>query len=146
MADGRLFHPRTVIFLGLLLPGVGLASPSVHCHYTYGGEERLLIAAPATSPYTVVALPVGSYFRFRVVFESVPKSLASVKVYTYADREEGLVPLHQATYAYPADTSRRGQHGFTGLHFVYEPARDGELQYWCEMKPASRSSAPDKVK
>lgn len=145
MADRRPFHPRTVIFLGLLLPGVGLASPSVHCHYTYGGEQRLLIAAPTTSPYTVAALPVGSYFRFRVVFESAPKGLASVKIYAYSDREEGLVPLHQATYAYPADTSRRGHYGFTGQHFVYEPARDGELQYWCEMKMSSRSPAPGKT-
>jgi hypothetical protein len=60
--------------------------------------------------------------------------LASVKVYVYADRDEGASPIHQATWAYPP--MHGGTHGFTGRHAVYEPLRDGELEYWCEMRPA----------
>ena len=103
----------------------------VICHYEYGGESRSLRAAAVDSPYEIPAIAVGSYFQFRVVFRERPVDLAAVKVYVYADRDHGPTPIHQATYAYPP--SPGGRHGFTGLHFVYEPVRDGELKYWCEM-------------
>jgi hypothetical protein len=129
--------------VGLVVAGASRAAmpgPRVECHYTYGGEEKMLVASPVASPYRVQATQVGSYFRLRVVFQQVPRDQASVKVYVYADREEGLVPLHQATWIYPAATRGTGPHGFTGLHHVYEPVRDGELQYWCDLKtpPAAR--------
>ena len=105
----------------------------VACRYTYGGETKLLVALPVASPYAVPTIAVGSYFRFKVVFQKEPADLAAVKIYTYADKDEGAVPLHQATYPYPP--AGNGPYGFTGLNFVYEPVRDGELQYWCELRP-----------
>jgi hypothetical protein len=110
------------------------ATEQVVCRYTYGGESRELAAAPVASPYAVPAIPVGSYFQFRVVFQKVPADLASVKVYVYADREEGAVPLHEAVYPYPPPAAKGARFGFTGLHLVYEPVRDGELEYWCRME------------
>lgn len=129
-------RPRIALPLLMLLSAMmNLASAEeVACHYTYGGEEKVAIARPVDLPYTVPMIQVGSYFQFRVVFHKQPADLASIKVYTYADRDEGSVPLHQATYAYPPDSAATGKHGFTGLHFVYEPVRDGELQYWCELR------------
>lgn len=125
--------PCAIAGLALFVSVPALAD-QVACHYTYGGETRTLAAHPVASPYGVAAIPVGSYFRFRVVFQQAPADLASVKVYAYADRDEqGLVPLHQATFPYPPPAG--GRFGFTGQHFVYEPVRDGELQYWCELKP-----------
>ena len=122
-----------------LLPGAALhAAPAgaVACHYTYGGETRTLLARPTASPYAVKGVEVGSYFRFRVVLQDAPADLASLKVYTYADFDEGPVLIHQASYPYPYPSPSPGgagaPYGFSGLHFVYEPARDGELQYWCE--------------
>ncbi len=117
-----------------LLPFAALADQQVVCRYTYGGETRELAALPVASPYAVPAIAVGSYFLFRVVFQNAPADLASIKVYTYADRDDGPVPLHQATYAYPPVAAADARHGFTGLHFVYEPVRDGELQYWCRLE------------
>lgn len=123
--------PLPAAFL-LLLPGLACAD-EVACHYAYGGEEKVLVARPVVSPYAVPPVQVGSYFQLRVVFQKTPRELASIKVYVYADRdEEGLQPLHQASYDYPPP--RRGRHGFTGLHAIYEPVRDGELQYWCELR------------
>jgi hypothetical protein len=126
-------------FLALLMSlSAAVGAEQVACHYTYGGEEKVVIAPPVESPYAVPAIQVGSYFQFRVVFQKQPADLASIKVYAYADRdEEGSLPLHQATYAYPPSVTAAagdGRHGFTGLHFVYEPVRDGELQYWCELR------------
>lgn len=117
----------------LLCAPLAMAGEHAVCRYTYGGESRELVAQPVASPYTVPAVAVGSYFRFRVVFQNQPADLASVKVYVYADRDEGAVPLHQATYPYPPPAAAGARYGFTGRHLVYEPVRDGELEYWCRM-------------
>lgn len=113
---------------------VASAQPQVACRYTYGGETLELIAEAVDSPYGVEGIAVGSYFRFRVVFQDRPADLTSIKIYTYADREEGPVPIHQASFPYPPRDQGEG-YGFTGQQFVYEPVRDGELQYWCRLKP-----------
>jgi len=106
----------------------------VACHVTYGGETRVIAAPPVASHYGVKATAVGSYFMFRIVFRKAPADLAAIKLYTYADRDEGPAIIHQATWPYPPPAA--AGHGFTGLHSVYEPVRDGELQYWCELKDA----------
>ncbi|CAG0950335.1 hypothetical protein RHDC4_00039 [Rhodocyclaceae bacterium] len=121
--------------LGAALPAV---ADQVVCRYSYGGETRTLVAPAVASPYGVPAVAVGSYFRFRVVFQKEPVDLASIKVYAYADLDSGATPIHQATYPYPPPSVPDNRYGFTGLHFVYEPMRDGELQYWCAMEEGDR--------
>jgi hypothetical protein len=101
---------------------------TVACHVTYGGETRTLEAQPVSDPYAVPTVQVGSYFLFKLVFEQ----RTAIKTYVFADRDAGPMPLHQAIFTWPPINS--GPHGFTGLHFVYEPVRDGELEYWCELK------------
>jgi hypothetical protein len=78
--------------------------------------------------------------------QDAPADVAGVKIYTYAEREPTLVLVHQASYPYaPPVTTPHGTasqrpnsqslpYGFTGRQWVYEPVRDGELQYWCEWK------------
>ena len=111
--------------LALALPAG--AAEQILCHVEYGGETREVRAAPVSSPYTVAPTAIGSYFLFRVVFERT----GSVKLYTYADREQGPVPIHVAEYQ--RRDLRPGRHGFTGVQTVYEPMRDGELKYRCEL-------------
>jgi hypothetical protein len=118
--------------IAALLTQPALAT-SVACHLTYGGETRTVSAGPTTAPQTVAPVAIGSYFLFRIVFREQPADLAGIKLTTYADRDEGPVIIHQATYPYPPPAAANG---FSGLNFVYEPVRDGELQYWCEMKEA----------
>ena len=120
----------------------GLAqADSVVCHITYGGETRLIEAQPVSMPYTVTPTPIGSYFLFRIVFRQEPADLASIKLYTYTNRDTGPVIIHQASYPYPVksvapagDFLQGTDSGFTGLNWVYETVRDSELQYWCELK------------
>ena len=115
-------------FAALLCCCAAAQAQTVACHITYGGETRRIEAGPTRSPYTVPIMQIGSYFLFKLVFEQG----TAVKTYVYADRDAGPTPLHQATYAWPAHNA--GAHGFSGLHFVYEPVRDGELEYWCERR------------
>lgn len=118
----------------LLLLGSSAHAATVDCHIAYGGETRTVRAVAVTTPYSVPAIPIGSYFLFRLVFQDQPENQAAIKTYIYADADRGAspVPLHQAIFPYPPSHSSR--YGFSGLHFVYEPLRDGELQYWCELK------------
>ena len=129
----RVLATRAVMAIALLCGAAPASAEEIVCHYTYGGETRRLGVAPVDTAYSVGAVEVGSYFRFRVVFQNRPADLAVVKVYTYADRDDGLVLIHQATYPYPP-ASHASPYGFSGLHHVYEPVRDGEMQYWCEWK------------
>lgn len=121
--------PAIALLAALALPA---HAASVACHLTYGGETRVVEAAPTADPYTAPAVAIGAYFRFRIVFRNQPADLASVKLYAYADRDAGPSLIHQAIYPYPPPSA--AVNGFTGLNFVYEPLRDGELQYWCELK------------
>lgn len=133
---------RPALCAGLVAPLLLCASLPAHaaavavdCHYSYGGETHTLRTRPSTSPYAVDSVAVGSYFRFRVVLQTRPADLASVQVYTYADRDEdGVVLIHQASYAFPPAAQPARGYGFTGQHRVYEPVRDGELLYWCERR------------
>lgn len=126
---------RRTLAAALLLASLPVAGAGqVVCHYTYGGETKTLAVHPAASPYAEKGVKVGSYFQFRPVFQSEP---AALKVYTYVDRDESPALIHQATFPYPPAGIATGPHGFTGLHFVYEPVRDSELQYWCDMSAAN---------
>jgi hypothetical protein len=121
--------PAALIAAALALPA---HAANVACHLTYGGETRVVSARPTTAPETVAPVAIGSYFLFRIVFRQAPADLAGIKLYTYADRDEGPTIIHQASHPYPPPAAK--VHGFSGLNFVYEPVRDGELQYWCEVK------------
>lgn len=126
----------TLLFAPLIaLPAPAVAAERVACHVTYGGEKRLVEARPVASPYGVRVLEIGSYFLFRVVFQKEPADLATIKVYVLAARDSGPAPIHQATHPYPPPAADPSPYGFTGLNHIYEPLRDGELQYWCEWSP-----------
>jgi hypothetical protein len=126
----RLLHP---LLLAACLSSAARAD-TVACHVSYGGDTQVIRAQPAATPYTVAPIAIGSYFLFRLVFEHQAPGQHAIKVYTYADREppQGAVLLHQADYLYPP--TQNGRYGFTGLQRVYEPIRDGELQYWCGLR------------
>lgn len=129
---------RLPILLLVLLPGlVAAAAPSVVCHTTYGGETHDHRVRPVALPYGVEAVPIGSHFLFKPVVEIAPAGLSAVKIYTYADLDHGPVPLHQASYPLPL-RRQAGPFGFTGQQRVYEPRRDSELEYWCEIAPGGR--------
>ena len=118
------------LLAGALLAALAISAQAeqVVCHLNYGGQEQLVTASPSDAPYTVKPTPVGSYFLFRIVFRTSPADLAGIKLYTYVDQTSGPALIHQASYPYPVSQ------GFTGKQRVYEPVRDSELEYWCELQ------------
>ena len=130
---------RRLLLLLLSLPLAATASVRIDCHTTYGGETHTLSARPVSSPYDVPNHSIGSYFLFKVVFQDRPADIASVKIYVYADRDEGPTPIHQATHPWPLPViTSTHAYGFTGQQRVYETLRDGELIYWCEQVKEGR--------
>jgi hypothetical protein len=130
-------------FLLLVLAGLLAAAAQAedaYCHYVYGGEIKTLRASPTESPYTVPAIAVGSYFRFRVVIEAEPAELAALKTYVYADHDSGPALIHQGVFPWPVSEIPEQRFGFSGLHRVYEPVRDGEFEYWCSVVDTGRGS------
>lgn len=109
-----------------LLLCTGTHAQTVACHVAYGGETRTISVHQTMQPYAAPVVAVGSYFLFRLVFEET-----AIKTYVYADRDSGPQPLHQGIWPVPPVS---GQAGFSGRHRVYEPVRDGELEYWCELR------------
>ncbi len=132
---------RAFLVAAVLLLALPAKAETLVCHVTYGGETRALEARPVTSPYSVPVQAIGSYFRFRMTFQKDPHDLAAIKLYVFADRDGGPAPIHQATHPYPPTAGADAPYGFTGLQRVYEPIRDGELEYWCELSPPSRAAA-----
>lgn len=117
-------------------PVLAVAADTLFCHVNYGGDIRVLAAEAVDSPYTAPVQAIGSYFLFRMVLQTRPADQAAVKLYVFADREGGPAPIHQATHPYPPVVGHGFRYGFTGLNHVYEPLRDGELAYWCELSPS----------
>jgi hypothetical protein len=128
-----------VLGLGLFLTAQVASAQTVSCHLTYGGETQVIEAGPATSPYSGNPTAIGSFFLFRIVFIQEPADLARINLYIHADLGEAPIPLQHASYTYPIRNLDR--HGFTGLQRIYEPKRESELLYWCEIldKPDRKS-------
>ena len=126
---------RQILASALLLVSITASgAEQVVCHYTYGGEIQVLAAQATRTPYAEKGIKVGSYFQLRLVFQNAPADQAAIKIYTYVERDEGPALIHQASFPYPPQSGAASPYGFSGLHFVYEPVRDSELQYWCEME------------
>ncbi len=137
--------PAALLKIALLLAftidgalDTAVAAPSgILCRIEYGGETRLLRAAPQESPYSGETHSVGSFFRLRLVLETPREGTALFKIYVYADADDGPALIHQAIQPIPPASSAPAPYGFTGFNLVYEPLRDGELGYWCALEPAA---------
>lgn len=122
--------------LMLAVAALPALAQTVACHLTYGGETRIVEATPGSSPYTGAPTAIGSFFLFRIVFQAQPADLARINLYVHADLDDVPIPLQHASHPYP--TSNQARYGFTGLQRIYEPKRESELIYWCEIREAAK--------
>ena len=122
---------RAALFVALALAGNGADASGVRCHIVYGGEDFTIDATPTTQPYRAESVKIGRYFEFKASYVAAPERAAAINLYVYAIASGEPVPIHQAKHR-PPFLASGGPHGFTGLHFVYEPSKGSELQYWCE--------------
>jgi len=124
---------RLLAAIVLLVGSPALLAETAYCHYRYGGEAKTVAVAPGGDPYRAPALPIGSFFRFRVVIEETPAALAALKTYVYALQDSGPALVHQASYPWPVVEGPAERHGFSGLQRVYAPGDGAELEYWCSV-------------
>src|SRR5574343_1143425 len=130
-------RPRLVLAsCALLLASAFAQAESVACHLTYGGDTQVIENGPSASPYTGAPTAIGSFFLFRIVFLREPADLARINLYVHADLGEVPIPLQHASHPYPVRNQAR--HGFTGLQRIYEPKRESEVQYWCEIRDTAK--------
>ena len=116
-----------------LMLGTPAYADSVHCHIIYGGENFTVSAQPVPDPYPVRGEKIGRYFEVKVSYVTEPADLAALSIYVYATSSGESVLIHQAKYR--ADVQNApGPWGFTGFHYVYEPSKSSEIQYWCEKR------------
>ena len=127
---------RSLLLVLAMLPAAALAGPRIDCYVSNEGETRVIVARPAKSLYTEVHKAIGDSFLFKLSFQDRPADIAGISIATYAPAagsQSGPVMIHQASYPWPPPRpGRHARHGFTGLQRVFEPAFDGELEYWCE--------------
>lgn len=151
--DGRMNSPprrewghygrrgkHVCLFLALLLGPLApvFASSRIVCHTNYDGEARRIAIAPVDSPYTLAPQPIYDDFQLRVILRDQPTDLAGVRIQVFWNRRDEPVMIQEARYPWPPRPVGR-RYGFTGLQRIYEPYRDGELSYWCEvMKEGAR--------
>lgn len=120
---------------GLLFATATLAqAQQVSCTYSYGGTPGKITARPTTSPYTVPANKIGSYFSLRIIFQVEPADLAAITLHVYDERDTGPALVHQARHPYPPAQQASAPYGFTGLNFVHASPSESELQYWCRLE------------
>jgi hypothetical protein len=124
---------KAVALIALLGAAPAFAD-SVTCHIVYGGENFTVVAQPTDAPYQVRGEKIGRYFQFRASYVTSPADLSALSIYVYATASGESVLIHQAKY--PAAVMNAAQPwGFTGFHYVYEPSKSSEIQYWCEKTP-----------
>ncbi len=124
---------RKMMLAALALPGVSIADTAT-CHIIYGGENFTVTAQPTADPYHVKSEKIGRYFEFKAAYVTEPADLAALSVYVYAIASGEPVLIHQVKF--PAAVANDAKPwGFTGFHYVYEPSKSSELQYWCEKRP-----------
>lgn len=111
-------------------PALPVQAEQVVCHLNYGGQIQVVSAQASDTPYQIKPIAIGTYFLFRIAFRTTPTDLAGIKLYTYVDQASGPALIHQASYPYPVAKA------FTGSQRVYEPVRDSELEYSCELQTA----------
>jgi hypothetical protein len=107
---------------------------SVACHIIYGGENFSVNAQPTAEPYKIKGEKIGRYFEFKAVYATSPADLAAISIYVFGTSSGESVLIHQAKFA-SGIKNDAAPWGFTGFHYVYEPSKSSELQYWCEKAP-----------
>lgn len=128
----RQVMPAAALTLSFIwsVPVSAQATGAVACHIIYGGENFTVTARPTGDPYAVRGEKIGRYFEVRVSYVTEPADLAALSIYVYATSTGESVLIHQAKYLADVQNAA-GPWGFTGFHYVYEPSKSSELQYWC---------------
>ena len=120
-------------------PGKGAAA-AVECLVAYrsgaaGGSEQTLVLSEEARQQTLAFDDLVFHARYWPVSEAPGEHGLRVWGTTTSDIEAELVGhLFQLPTAEPVRNQFRGDHGFTGLSYIYHPTSRAEIQYTCKAR------------
>jgi hypothetical protein len=114
---------------------------NIDCHLAYrssvtmGIEREETLSFSATDDSQTVAF---SQLQFQAQYwagaEQWAERALKVSVLPAESSNELAAQLYQLSKTEPLRNQFVGDHGFTGLHYIYHPTSGAELQYWCVAK------------
>lgn len=126
-----------VTFLQISLPSTLFAEPlALRCEISQGGETQIVDFSPTTDPYGVEAKDINGRFRFKAVMIENEEHIEYIKIYTYYREQHQVILLHEARYLPPFEPDESSFAALTGVHYLYSPAAEQELQYGCALLEA----------
>lgn len=109
------------------------AAPLLRCHVDQGGTSHIVDANSVADPYVVKPISINERFRFKAVMVGESQRIEYVKIYVYSVGEQQAVLLHQVSFLSPVPGKDAQMTPLTGIHRVYAPGLERELQYRCNL-------------
>lgn len=123
-----------VIFLQIGLPSTLFAAPLLlRCEVTQGGGTQIVDFVPGTDPYSVEPRDINGKFRFKALVIENEEDIEYIKIYTYYREQHQVVLLHEVRYMPPFEPDQSSFAALTGVHYLYSPSLEQELQYGCAL-------------
>ena len=114
---------------------------SIDCHLAYrssvtvGIEREETISFSATDDSQTVTFPQLQFqAQYWAGAEQWAERALKVSILPAEGGNELAAQLYQMSKTEALRNQFVGDHGFTGLHYVYHPTSGAELQYWCVAK------------
>lgn len=111
---------------------------SIDCHLAYRSSvtvgierEETLSFAAATDSQTVTFSQLQFQAQYWAGVEPWEERALKVSALPAEGNSELAAQLYQFSKTETLRNQFVGDHGFTGLHYVYHPTSGAELQYWC---------------
>lgn len=136
----------TLVFTAITLtPQSAFAAPLLRCKIEQSGATFLVESSPRLDPYSVAAVAINKNFRFKAVVIGNEKKIDYVKIYAYDMGKRQPILLHEAKYMAPlvqtAQAAELAPFQLTGMHYLYSPDLNREMQYGCSLIENSESAA-----
>ena len=127
------------------LPQSAFAAPLLRCKIEQSGATFLVESSPRLDPYSVASVAINKNFRFKAVVIGNEQKIAYVKIYAYDMGKRQPILLHEAKYLAPlvqtAQAAELAPFQLTGMHYLYSPDLNREMQYGCSLIESSESAA-----
>lgn len=106
--------------------------PELRCNVTYASTTIQLRTTLQTDPYTVPETDIEGRFRFKAVMTGKPGKIDYIKLYAYLQKDQGDIPIHQASYTGPFAVSPQ-VYKLTPNNQLYAGELERILQYECDL-------------
>ena len=121
----------------IVIPKTTFAAPLLRCKIEQSGATFIVESSPRLNPYGVAAVAINKNFRFKAVVIGNQEKVDYVKIYAYDMGKRQPILLHEAKYLAPlvqtAQAAELAPFQLTGMHYLYSPDLNREMQYGCSL-------------